>query len=107
MQLGNSPTGTPGWVATARPFLLGSILFGYFFSAALFLTSAALMKRDKLKLETVMQTGSLESVRRRLLCLSCLGMHLQHWVPEVIVGGFEVFIGGRAPLGSEVLHFDK
>ena len=62
MQLGNSPSGTPGWVAAARPFLLGSILFGYFFSAALFLTSARLMKRDKLRLETVMQSGSLEAV---------------------------------------------
>ncbi len=62
MQSGSSPSGSPGWVAAARPFLLGSILFGYFFSAALFLTSARLMKRDKLKLETVMQSGSLDAV---------------------------------------------
>ena len=62
MQSGNSPSGTPGWVAAARPFLLGSILFGYFFSAALFLTSARLMKKDKLRLETVMQSGSLDAV---------------------------------------------
>ena len=62
LQSGNSPSGTPGWVAAARPFLLGSILFGYFFSAALFLTSARLMNRDKLKLETVMQSGTLDAV---------------------------------------------
>ena len=63
VQCGNSPTGSPGWVATARPFLLGSILFGYFVSAALFLTSARLMNRDILKLETVTKSGSLDAVR--------------------------------------------
>ena len=40
----------------------GSLLCGYFVSAALFLTSARLMKRDILKLETVMQSGSLDAV---------------------------------------------
>ncbi|CAL5220856.1 g2941 [Coccomyxa viridis] len=62
LMCGNSPTGSPGWVATARPFLLGSILFGYFVSAALFLTGARLMNRDILKLETVTKSGSLDAV---------------------------------------------
>ncbi len=62
VQCGNAPAESPQWVSTARPFLLGSLLCGYFVSAALFLTSARLMKRDILKLETVMQSGSLDAV---------------------------------------------
>ena len=70
MQLRDTPTGTLGWTAAARPFLLGSILFGYFLSAALFLLSARLMSRDKLKLETVMQSGSLDAVSAHFWGLS-------------------------------------
>ena len=62
MQSGGWTSGTPGWLPAARVFLLGSIVFGYFLSAALFLLSARLIGRDKLKLETVMQSGSLDAV---------------------------------------------
>ena len=72
VQCGNAPAGSPGWVPTARPFLLGSLLCGYFVSAALFLTSARLMKRDILKLETVMQAGSLDAVSTKPWIRYCL-----------------------------------
>ena len=62
VQSGNWASGTPGWLPAARIFLLGSIVFGYLFSAALYLLSARLISGDKLKLETVMQSGSLDAV---------------------------------------------
>ena len=62
VQSGGWEDGTPAWLAAARIFLLGSIAFGYLFSATLFLISARLMHHDKLKLETVCQSGSLDAV---------------------------------------------
>ena len=62
VQSGNWASGTPGWVPAARSFLLGSIVFGYLLSAALFLLSARLMRHDKARLETVCQSGSLDAV---------------------------------------------
>ena len=62
VQSGNWASGTPGWLPAARIFLLSSIVFGYLFSAALYLLSARLISGDKLKLETVMQSGSLDAV---------------------------------------------
>ena len=62
VQSGGWEDGTPAWLAAARIFLLGSIVFGYLFSATLFLISARLMHHDKLKLETVCQSGSLDAV---------------------------------------------
>lgn len=62
VQSGGWASGTPGWLPAARVFLLGSIIFGYFFSATLFLLSARLIGGDKHKLETVMQSGRLHAV---------------------------------------------
>ncbi|CAK0737847.1 hypothetical protein CVIRNUC_000957 [Coccomyxa viridis] len=63
-------SGTPEWLPAARIFLAASIIGGYFVSAALFLTSAHFISQDQAKLETVLQTGTLDSVapsrRRRL-----------------------------------------
>lgn len=62
VQAGGWVSGTPGWLPAARTFLLGSLVFGYLFSAMLFLISARLIYHDKLKLETVCQSGSLDTV---------------------------------------------
>jgi hypothetical protein len=62
VQAGNWASGTPGWLPAARIFLLVSLVFGYLFSAALYLLCARLVSGDKLKLEAVMQSGTLDAV---------------------------------------------
>ena len=66
VQAGGWYSETPAWLPAARPFLLGSIIFGYLSSAALYLVSARLMHRDLDKLEAVQQAGSLDAVRTSL-----------------------------------------
>ena len=63
LQSGGWVSGTPGWLPAARIFLAASVAGGYFVSAAFFLTSAQSMGQDRAKLETVLQTGTLDSVR--------------------------------------------
>ena len=75
MQSGSWVDGTPEWLSAARIFLLGAIAFGYLVSATLFLLCARLMRHDKLRLETVCQSGSLDAVSTfvGLLTLERLG----------------------------------
>ena len=63
LQTGGWGNGSPEWLSAARIFLAASIIFGYFVSAAFFLTSARFMGQDRAMLETVLQTGTLDSVR--------------------------------------------
>ena len=60
----------PAWLPAARYYLAGSIIGGYIASAAFCLASARLMPQDTAKLETVMQTGTLASVRLPVLMLT-------------------------------------
>ena len=77
LQSGGWVSGTPEWLPAARIFLAASIIGGYFVSAAFFLTSARLMGQDRAMLETVLQTGTLDSVR--LICLQFCGRGVCPW----------------------------
>lgn len=63
LQSGGWVNGSPEWLSAARIFLAASIIGGYYVSAAFFLTSARFMGQDRAMLETVLQTGTLDSVR--------------------------------------------
>ena len=96
VQSGNWASGTPGWLPAARIFLLGSIVFGYLFSAALYLLSARLISGDKRKLETVMQSGSLDAVSANFWFCYCPSMPwFWHQRTHETVVGIGIFSGGR------------
>ena len=98
MQAGGWASGTPGWLPAARVFLLGSLVFGYLFSATLFLLSARLIHRDRLKLETVCQSGSLDTVCMDFLACYRSSTPLRLWRTHDSMADL-----GQAP-GSKAFH---
>ena len=90
LQSGGWVSGTPEWLPAARIFLAASIIGGYFVSAAFFLTSAHFMGQDQAKLETVLQTGTLDSVR--LIRCSCLQSCHPAVVAESVPGILSIVI---------------
>ena len=85
-QSGGWANGSPEWLSAARIFLAASIIFGYYVSAAFFLTSARFMGQDRAMLETVLQTGTLDSVRPNYAYVHNLATLLQpvNWTACIV-----------------------